>query len=367
MIAIFAYDFPHRKTHDFLLQLAGAGIRDVLTLAAPWRELKSIDRTAYISRTLRPAPSIATATLCRALGFRHETVDHRDCDTVCDLLKAHDARLGLISGARILKQPVIEACPEGIVNFHPGALPETSGLDALFYTFSKGIAAGVTTHFIDSRIDAGARLAFDELSVGLQDSVETVQENLYQLQITALRRVLNDWQNGDLRPSPINRPSKNAPMTADEKYAALAAFPAWRAAQAMREMRRELFSACEAGKTSQVLCLLDKVPDFIEARSPEGWTPLIVAAFHQYRELVCALLDRGADPNATGRKGTTALMYAKTALLGQDNPDTRLLERLLAAGADPDRHDMHGRTVSDYIDPTTDAWLINLLRTRGSA
>ena len=364
MIAVFAYDFPHRKTHDFLLELAAAGFRDVLVLAAPWRALGQPDRTVHIPKRLRTAAPLATEALCTSLGFRHATVDHRESETVRALLAEHGISFGVISGARILKRAVIESCPDGLVNIHPGPLPETSGLDALFYTIAKGVPAGVTTHLIDARVDAGARLFFDELRVGPDDPIEIVQANLYQLQIVALRRVLESWRAATLRCEPIDRPSRNAPMTPDEKRAALSAFPAWRAAQWLRGLRRDLFAACEAGETGRALRLLGQMPELIETRTPEGWTPLIVAAFHQHYDLAQALLDRGADPNATGRKGTTVLMYAKTALLGRDRPDTRLLDLLLARGADPGRRDMHGRGLLDYIDPDADAWLVDFLQAK---
>lgn len=366
MIAVFAYDFAHRKTHDFLVECALAGLRDVLVLAAPWRQLEVSGSTVSLPRRLRKAPALPTDVLCAALGFRHESVDHRDADAVIARLSDHGARIGIVSGARILKAAIIASVPQGIVNFHPGTLPETSGLDSFLYTISRRVPAGVTAHFIDARVDAGERLFFEELDVGPDDDADIVQENLYQLQIPSLRRFLGDWRAGTLRPEPIDRPAKNAPMTADEKQAALGDFAAWRAGQWMRRLKRDLFAACEAGDTPRALATLGQMPDLLEARSPEGWTPLIVSAFHQHRDLAAALLDRGADPNATGRKGTTVLMYAKTALLGRETPDTALLDLLIDRGADPRRRDMHGRTILEYVEDGTNGRLVEFLQAKGA-
>ena len=66
-------------------------------------------------------------------------------------------------------------------------------------------------------------------------------------------------------------------------------------------------------------------------------------------DLAAALLERGANPNATGRNGTTVLMYAKTALMGQTSPDLTFLEALITAGAEASRCDCYGKTVAAYV------------------
>ena len=39
-IAVFAYDFPHKKTRDFLSCLAFSGNKNIVVIAAPWENLK---------------------------------------------------------------------------------------------------------------------------------------------------------------------------------------------------------------------------------------------------------------------------------------------------------------------------------------
>jgi len=374
MIAVFAYAFAHRKTQDFLVELALAGRRDVTVIGAPFRKLGPLSQPIALAHTLQAVPALDTQAICRALGFEFVELAHDRIDDIAALVRARGLRLGIVSGARILKRGVIEAFADGIVNFHPGKIPETSGLDAFFYTLKTGVDAGVTTHFIDPRVDAGHFLAFDAVPIGPDDGVEAVQENAYRLQIPALRRFLADWQAGRLAPRPIDRPAKNQPMAPAEKHRWLGHFPAWRAARFRAQQAARLFRACEAGDRDAALACLEGLPDLIETRTPEGWTPLIVACFHQQAALAEALLDRGADPNATGRKGTTVLMYAKTALMerdtgvdGADGADTGLLDLLIARGADPARRDMHGRTVLDYVTQAGAGHLVRYFQARTGA
>lgn len=62
-----------------------------------------------------------------------------------------------------------------------------------------------------------------------------------------------------------------------------------------------------------------------EARDKRGWTPLIAQAGERdSEEILAALLRAGADPNAKGNRGETALSFARER---QELRKVRLLER----------------------------------------
>ncbi|MEH0295834.1 ankyrin repeat domain-containing protein [Agrobacterium sp. CCNWLW71] len=67
----------------------------------------------------------------------------------------------------------------------------------------------------------------------------------------------------------------------------------------------------------------------IEARDKRGWTPLIMQANNQQNgpDVVAALLAHGADPNAEGHNGETALSFAR------ETGDGSFIEVLIANGA----------------------------------
>ncbi|UWR02862.1 ankyrin repeat domain-containing protein [Ruegeria conchae] len=349
MIAVFAYAFPHRKSRDILVELALAGKKKVCVIAAPMESLPNVDRTRYSVKSLRFAPPQDTAEVARSLGFDYVEMKHSDIDAVSHHVAEKGLKLGIVAGARILKRPVIECFDEGIVNFHPGPIPETSGLDAFFYTVKKRVSAGVTTHLIDARVDAGQQIYFDTVEIGPSDTAETVQENIYQLQLIALRRFLSDRDGERLAHREVDWSGKNTPMTSDEKWQILLDFPAWRSQQVVLQAAKRLVFACEAGRLAEVSKYLDRFPQLLEHRTPEGWTPLIVAAFNQQKDIVAELLNRGADPNATGRNGTTVLMYAKSAILKGESENLALLDLLIAKGADSSRRDKFGHAVLDYV------------------
>jgi ankyrin repeat protein len=94
-----------------------------------------------------------------------------------------------------------------------------------------------------------------------------------------------------------------------------------------RYLNKRLISETNRGRCDRVETLLEKGAD-INRLGPDGFTPIMRAAFHGHWSLVRLLLMRGADPNITAADGAGALFWA--CVRGYE----RTAEILLAAGAD---------------------------------
>jgi len=79
-----------------------------------------------------------------------------------------------------------------------------------------------------------------------------------------------------------------------------------------------------------------------------GWTPLMVAAYHGSTEVASWLISAGATLGHQNRRGKTALMYAKSH--AEISGNLQIVEALLRAGADTAAKDQDGLTVLDYCD-----------------
>lgn len=127
-------------------------------------------------------------------------------------------------------------------------------------------------------------------------------------------------------------------------------------------------------ESKKVLQVLLAAPDInIEARAVNGDTALMVAAYKGEKDVVVALLDKGAEPN---RPGWTALHYAassgnvaivrllleKSAYIDAAAPNqttplmmaaasgqTAVIECLLEEGADPSLKNDLGMTARDFV------------------
>ena len=61
------------------------------------------------------------------------------------------------------------------------------------------------------------------------------------------------------------------------------------------------FTAAALGRTDQLRVMLDRGDASLQDLSPDGWTPLHLAAFFGHRETAALLVDRGADMAARSR------------------------------------------------------------------
>ena len=104
---------------------------------------------------------------------------------------------GIILGSRILSQEVINNFNKGIINFHPGILPENRGLDNLKWAIYRNIPQGVTTHIIDKNIDAGEMIFKDLLEINEDDTIFDIDSKLLNLQFKHLKNLLDN--NFDIR------------------------------------------------------------------------------------------------------------------------------------------------------------------------
>lgn len=91
-----------------------------------------------------------------------------------------------------------------------------------------------------------------------------------------------------------------------------------------------VFEAAATGELAPLLAHLDSDPDLVDANSPDGFSPLGLAAFFGREEIAAELLARGADVN---RPSTNAMRVQPLHSAAAGN-HTALALRLLAVGAE---------------------------------
>lgn len=232
--AVFTYDFPHRKSQDFLIKLAAEPDEIVLVVGAP--PVPIAKPKSHLRIKPRSQSSIEPQSLCQILGIPYRTLPHNSDQTV-ELLNSESIDVVLIGGARILKSPVIAAPNVGIVNFHPGLIPEVRGLDALKWSVYKGVPPGVTAHLIDERVDAGRILVREEVPVYADDGWLDLSLRLDDTQVNLIPRVMSLLRN---QPDPAQHPlvgegEHARAMPPEIELQTQARFEEWRRALSLRE------------------------------------------------------------------------------------------------------------------------------------
>jgi ankyrin repeat protein len=136
------------------------------------------------------------------------------------------------------------------------------------------------------------------------------------------------------------------------------------AADALLEADPELgvLEAAATGRADRLHELLVADPDARHARTPEGFTPLGLAAFLGGPDAVRVLLEHGADPDddADNQFGIRPVNAAAAA------HDHETLRLLLEAGADPNARQQGGFTPLHSAAHTDDVELAKLLLAHGA-
>lgn len=107
-----------------------------------------------------------------------------------------------------------------------------------------------------------------------------------------------------------------------------------------------IMEACKEGNLS----FLQRVPrleKYLEEKNEKGWNPLIVATYHNQKEIVAYLLSLGSDVHVKNHNGTNLLMYAKNAYL--DHDDAELMKKYRTLGVLPEEKDYLGLDLYHYI------------------
>ena len=182
-IVVFVYDFPHKKSLTGLQIIKNSSFNNVFVISSPWQKLnfrRSKNRIAVIEDEILNPTDIAKK-------YEWETfIALHNSEEALNFYNEIKPDYGIILGARILSKDVINSFSEGIINFHPGLIPECRGLDALLWAINNDIPLGVTSHLIDEKVDAGRMLERRKIKLYLDDTIYDLSERLYEVQLEML-------------------------------------------------------------------------------------------------------------------------------------------------------------------------------------
>ena len=192
-IGLFAYNFKHKKTQDGILNLFLQNISiDVIFAADP------VDLKFYQSK-IRVAPKDLShehpKDIAKRLHIPYHVVIHNSAE--CEqLIKNYDLDLGIILGARILKENIVNAFKIGILNMHPGLLPENRGLDNLKWAILQNYRQGVSVHLIDKNIDKGNLILRKPINVYEDDTLIDLFLRLQNLEQSMMIEAVHLLESG---------------------------------------------------------------------------------------------------------------------------------------------------------------------------
>ena len=184
-IDLLTYDCPHRKTSDILFELIVNGYNINRVYAAPLIDLGL--KPDIVKMSANACYNIHTAEICAKFKIPYIVNPHADIE---------GGNLGIIGGARILPDHVIQKYSIGIINIHPGLLPNNRGLDNIKWALYHDIPQGLTVHFIDKYVDRGQIILKKKVPVYDDDKIYHIHQRLVSMQPKVLIDALNILERG---------------------------------------------------------------------------------------------------------------------------------------------------------------------------
>ncbi len=193
---LFDYDFPHKKTEDFLFRLLIEGYEIKYCIASPWKKLNI--KPASIRVDQKHVGLIHPRLICEKFGIKYLSLDH-DSKEAINFIKENPVDLYIVSGARILSKEVIESCGGKVLNIHPGFLPDVRGLDTFLWSIFYKRPLGVTAHFITPKIDSGLLIYKEKLPIYKDDTALDITLRLLEYQADILIKALKILEEKEVK------------------------------------------------------------------------------------------------------------------------------------------------------------------------
>ena len=193
-IGVFVYNFKHKKTQEGILWLMLHGYKIDCILAADPVQLNFYPSKMRVSQ--KDLEYMHPSEIAKNLGIPYHVVVHnsKECES---LIKKYDLDIGIILGARILKENIINAFKVGILNMHPGILPDNRGLDTIKWAILKNMKQGVSCHLISKEIDRGKLIIKKEINVYEDDTLLDIFLRIQNMEQVLMINSLKILESGE--------------------------------------------------------------------------------------------------------------------------------------------------------------------------
>ncbi len=136
-------------------------------------------------------------------------------DIVIHLKEAGVDFLVLAGYMKILTPFFIKKYPKKILNVHPSLLPAFKGARGIKDAFTYGVkVTGVTIHIVDEKMDHGPIIAQECVPVREDDTLETLEARIHEVEHALFPRVIQWFVEGRLKigPRKVSVLSDNPPQ-----------------------------------------------------------------------------------------------------------------------------------------------------------
>ncbi len=191
----------HPYGREMLMQLMEAGHvpSAIIEETGPVAE-EERDKFLARIRGHRVAPTFNQ--LLEGRDVQRHKVPHHNKRGCREILMELGPDLGVLGGTRIISRGVLKIPPDGMLNSHPGLLPEVRGSASVAWSIYYDIPIGCTCHFIDPDIDTGDIVVKRTIPVHRGDTYEHLCWKTLVTAGTLMTEAVGMWRKGEVPRTP---------------------------------------------------------------------------------------------------------------------------------------------------------------------
>ena len=128
-------------------------------------------------------------------------------EVIASTLLAHEVDYVIMAGyMRMVREPLLVAFPNRIVNLHPALLPSFKGAHAIDDAFERGVkVTGVTVHFANADYDCGPIIAQRPVVVEEGMDVDALEARIHEVEHELYPQVIQLLAQGRVHVTPENK------------------------------------------------------------------------------------------------------------------------------------------------------------------
>jgi len=162
---VFLALLEHPYAREMLKQLLAAGWKPRCVIQEDDGKIAQEERAKFEKRIEGHPLAPELVEQCKANGIEYVTVPHHNLSPCMYQLQRVKPRLIVLGGTRIIRDPILSFPVDGVINAHPGLLPECRGSASPAWSVFHDIKIGSTCHICEPGIDTGDILVKREVEV----------------------------------------------------------------------------------------------------------------------------------------------------------------------------------------------------------
>jgi len=185
----------HPYGREMLQQLLAAGHVPTVIVEED-SAMAAVEGEKFLTRMAGYSVAETIAAQADAHSIALRAVPLHTSDALLELLGPLELDLIVFGGTRIIRGDILSHPLHGVINSHPGLLPECRGSASPAWSVFHDIPVGSSTHFCDKGIDTGDLLLRRELPVRRGMSYEDICHGTQVLAGTLMREALDAFADG---------------------------------------------------------------------------------------------------------------------------------------------------------------------------